>query len=144
MNKMKSIVIIVLTLCIWQTAYAQENQESPTKNVITDVQPRPQGGFGGLYKYIGSTLTYPDSAKRANIQGKVFLKFMVSKTGEIENVTAIKGIGYGCDEVAINVIKNSPKWSPGLLKGKPVEVWMTLPIVFHLNDPPKKKRNRKK
>ncbi len=141
---MKAILIIILSLFVWNSAYSQEGKESSTKNLVADVQPRPQGGFGGLYKYIGSAMIYPDSAKRANIQGKVFLKFMVSKTGEIENVTAIKGIGYGCDEVAINVVKNSPRWSPALLKGEPVEVWMTLPIVFHLNDPPKKKRNRKK
>jgi len=66
------------------------------------------------------------------IEGKVFVQFIVDKAGNITNVTAVKGIGAGCDEEAVRVIKGSPKWKPGKQRGKAVKVRMILPITFKL------------
>ena len=67
-----------------------------------------------------------------NTQGKVYVKFVVQKDGTIAKVQVLKGIGAGCDEEAVRVIKSVPKWKPGENMGKPVNVWYTLPVNFTL------------
>ena len=83
-----------------------------------------------MNQYIYENLKYPDTAKSANIKGKVFIKFVVEKDGSIGEVKVIKGIGFGCDEEAIFLLKNMPKWKPALQNGRPVRVYMTMPIEF--------------
>lgn len=92
----------------------------------------PQGGMPTFYKFIKKNLKYPRQAKRMGIQGKVFVKFVVDKTGELTNIQVIRGIGGGCDEEAVRILKKSPKWNPGKQRGKPVKQQMTFPINFKL------------
>jgi len=66
------------------------------------------------------------------IEGRVFVQFVVDKDGSITNVEVLKGIGGGCDEEAVRVVKNAPKWNPGKQRGRPVRVKMVLPITFKL------------
>jgi protein TonB len=66
------------------------------------------------------------------IEGKVFVEFIVDKDGSITEVTVMKGIGSGCDEEAIRVIKAAPKWNPGKQRGQPVKVKLIVPITFKL------------
>lgn len=87
-----------------------------------------------MYKFLAKNITYPVAAQKANISGRAFVKFIVKKDGEIENVVVLKGIGYGCDEEAVRVIKPMPKWVPGQQNGKPVNVFCNLPIVYKLDD----------
>jgi len=94
--------------------------------------------------YLQRNLKYPDLAIEHNIQGKVYVKFVVRKDGSIEHIEVVKGIGGGCDQEAVRVIKNSPKWSPGMHDGEPVNVWFTVPINFQLHGKDKKpKENRR-
>jgi protein TonB len=95
--------------------------------------PAPVGGMKTFYQYVGKNINYPNQARRAGIQGRVFLKFVVNADGAITDITLLKGIGYGCDEEAIKVLRNAPKWQAGKQRGKPVRVFMTLPITFQLN-----------
>lgn len=97
---------------------------------IVEEQPAPKGGMPAFYKYIGESIKYPMQAKQAKIQGKVFVEFVVDRDGSISNIKVVKGIGFGCDEEAARVLKESPKWRPGKQRGKPVRVRMTLPILF--------------
>lgn len=99
---------------------------------VVDEQPMPTGGMGQFYKYVGETLKYPEQAKQDSIQGKVFIKFIVSETGALSNFEVLKGIGHGCDEAALNSLSKAPVWIPGKQKGEAVKVWMVLPIVFKL------------
>jgi protein TonB len=85
-----------------------------------------------FYDYVQRNLKYPAQAKRIGIQGKVFVQFIVAPDGSLTDVTAVKGIGGGCDEEAVRVIINSPKWSPGKQRGQAVNVRMILPITFKL------------
>ena len=73
-----------------------------------------------------------DMAKEAGIQGRVFVTFVVMETGKIANVKLLRGIGGGCDEEAIRVVKGMPSWKPGKQRGKPVRVQYNLPIKFTL------------
>lgn len=95
-------------------------------------EPKFKGGLEVLYKYLSQSIHYPADAKKSNIQGKVFLSFVVDKDGSITDVKVIRGIGSGCDEEALRVIKSSPKWVPGKIYGIPVRVQYTLPISFSL------------
>lgn len=98
--------------------------------VIVETEPMPQGGIDAFYAYLAKTLIYPSSAIRLGVSGKVFVQFVVEKDGTITQVEVVKGIGAGCDEEAIRVIQNAPKWSPGKQRGLPVRVKKIIPVHF--------------
>lgn len=97
----------------------------------------------GFYQYIADNLTYPVEARRKGTEGKVFVKFVVTKDGSIEAVRFVKGIGDGCDAAAIEVIKESADWTPGENRGEKVNVMMILPITFALESRKEKKKRLK-
>jgi len=97
-----------------------------------DEYPEFTGGMKAWAKYMERNLKYPYQAQEANIQGKVFISFVVEKDGSITDVQVIKGIGFGCDEEAVKVIKKSPLWKAGKNKGVPVRVRYNMPINFNL------------
>lgn len=101
---------------------------------VVETWPSPEGGMGSFYKYVADHLIYPEQAKRLNISGIVFVRFVVEKDGSITDVQVIKGIGAGCDEEAAKVVGSAPAWNPGKQRGKPVRVYMTVPIRFVLQD----------
>ncbi len=111
---------------------APEEEEVDEIFTIVEDQPTPNGGMAAFYEYVGKNMKYPNQARRMNIEGKVFVQFVIGKDGSISEVQAVKGIGAGCDEEAVRVIKNSPKWKPGKQRGRPVKVRMILPITFKL------------
>ncbi|MDP5120703.1 MAG: TonB family protein [Spirosomaceae bacterium] len=104
------------------------------EEVFTTVEQNPEfpGGATEMYKYIGERIKYPKLAQQMKVEGKVFLRFVVQKNGEIGDIKILKGIGYGCDEEAVRVISQMPKWTPGKQNGKPVNVYFTMPIKFAL------------
>ena len=103
---------------------------------FTSVEENPSfmGGVKEMYKFLAQNLKYPSAAQRANIQGKVFLKFIVEKDGSITGVETMKGIGFGCDEEAARVVKLMPKWIAGRQNGRNVRVIFTIPVFFKLDD----------
>ena len=86
--------------------------------------------IGGLYS-IQSKIKYPEIAKRAGIEGKVYVLAFIDENGNVANAKIIKGIGAGCDEAALDAVKQT-KFKPGRQKGKPVKVQVSIPIVFKL------------
>ncbi|WP_229244089.1 M56 family metallopeptidase [Emticicia sp. CRIBPO] len=107
----------------------------PEKQVIfTAVEENPEftGGVSEMYKFINQNIKYPASAQRANVSGRVFLKFVVEKDGSIGNVHVLKGIGFGCDEEAVKIVSSMPKWKPGKQNGLPVRVYYNMPVFFQL------------
>jgi protein TonB len=101
--------------------------------LIVEDQPTPEGGMPAFYKYVADNLKYPKQASRMGVEGRVFVQFVVDKDGGLNDIKVLKGIGAGCDEEAMRVIKESPKWKPGKQRGRPVKVKMSLPIQFKLN-----------
>lgn len=104
------------------------------EEIFTTVEQNPEfpGGQTEMYRYIGDNMKYPSAAQRANVSGKVFVKFVVERDGSIGDIQVLKGIGFGCDEEATRVIKSMPKWSPGRQNGRNVRVYFTMPISFRL------------
>ena len=86
--------------------------------------------IGGLYS-IQSKIIYPEIAKRAGIEGKVYVLAFIDENGDVANARIIKGIGAGCDQAALDAVKKA-KFNPGEQNGKPVKVQVTIPIVFKL------------
>lgn len=127
-------VEITETTVIEDVVFEDAPEEEVAEEIFTIVedQPEPQGGMGAFYQYVSKNLNYPNQARRMGIEGKVFVQFVVDKDGSITEVQAIKGIGAGCDEEAVKVIQNAPKWKPGKQRGRPVKVRMILPITFKL------------
>jgi periplasmic protein TonB len=113
---------------------AEEPEEDINQLVIVgEDEPTPSGGMQAFYDYILSHLKYPSQAHRMNVEGRVYVQFVVEKDGSLTNVKAIKGIGAGCDEEAVRVVQSAPPWTPGKQRGHPVRTQMVVPIVFKLN-----------
>ena len=108
-------------------------QEAP-KEIFTVVEEQPgyPGGDEARIKYLQDNIKYPDEAKELGVQGKVFVTFVVEVDGSITDVRVLRGIGAGCDEEAIRVVRNMPRWVPGKQRGVPVRVQFNLPIKFTL------------
>ena len=97
-----------------------------------ELSPEYQGGQKALLKFLASKLKYPVRARENKVQGKVYIGFIVEKNGSLSDFKMVRGIGAGCDEEAIRVLKLSPIWKPGYVNGKPVRTSYTLPIAFQL------------
>ncbi len=97
-----------------------------------DESAMPQGGMTAWNDYLLKNLKYPQEAKIAGIEGTVYLTFIVDKEGNINNPEVLRGIGAFCDEEAIRLVSNAPKWNPGKKDGQAVESRMRLPIRFDL------------
>jgi TonB family protein len=99
---------------------------------ITEIQPKPAGGMEGWMNYLVESIKYPEEAKERGIEGTVVMAFIVNSDGTISDIETLRGIGGGCDQEAMRVIQNAPKWTPGQLGGKAVRVRMRLPLQFKL------------
>ncbi len=100
--------------------------------IIVENMPEFPGGESALMEYLAKNTAYPPMAKESGIQGTVYVRFVVEPDGSVSNVTIMRGIGGGCDEEALRVVKNMPRWTPGKQRGKPVRVQFNLPIRFVL------------
>ena len=111
----------------------QEKTED-TNQIFTNVEVLPTfpGGLEQFGKFLSKNLRYPNLARENNIGGRVTVSFVIETNGELTNLKVLRGIGAGCDEEAIRVIKKSPLWSPGYQNGRTVRVSYIMPIVFRL------------
>ena len=105
-------------------------EEKPYEAV--EQMPTFPGGETELMKFIRDNLKYPVIAQENGIQGRVILRFVVSKTGAIDNVTVLRSLDPTCDKEAIRVVKSMPKWIPGKQNGNNEPDYITLPVVFKL------------
>ncbi|MEY3678035.1 MAG: hypothetical protein RI924_176 [Bacteroidota bacterium] len=114
----------------------QATPEPPENQVynsaLLDTPPEFAGGNRKLSQFLRKNMKYPNRAKEQGVQGKVFVSFVVESNGSLSNLKIIRGIGSGCDEEALRVMRSSPSWKPGILDGKPVRSSFVLPIVFQL------------
>lgn len=102
-------------------------EEEPTYFVAVEEMPEPIGGI----QAIQSKIVYPEIAKRAGVEGKVYVLAFVNEQGDVTKADIIKGLGAGLDEAALNAVKQT-KFKPGKQRGKPVKVQVSIPIVFKL------------
>lgn len=108
-------------------------EASEVFDVVEDAPTFP-GGMEAWNKFLGENLRYPAQARRMGIEGTVYIVFEIRTDGSVKNVEILRGIGAGCDEEAMRVINQSPKWTAGKQRGRTVNVRMRLPIRFKLED----------
>jgi len=108
-------------------------EENPNQ-IFTAVEKQPgfPGGEGKFGAYLQKNIRYPAVARENNTQGRVILTFVVERDGSLTDIKVVRGIGSGCDEEAVRVLKNSPKWTPGIQNGRPVRVQYSIPVNFAL------------
>ena len=100
---------------------------------FSEVMPAFKSGSSDIEDYINSHIEYPQPALDDNKEGRVNVNFVVDENGKITNAgTAGAKLGNGLDEEAVRVVSGMPGWTPGTVKGKPVKVRMSLPIVFKI------------
>jgi TonB family protein len=113
---------------------ASPTQEDKVYDFVSlEQQPTYPGGMTQFYQFLKKTVRYPKEAQDKNIQGKVFLSFVVEKNGELTNFKVDRKLGGGTDEEAIRVMKLSPHWIPGIQDKKAVRVKYNIPISFTLS-----------
>ncbi len=99
---------------------------------VVEQMPEFPGGYEKMMEYLSKNIKYPQMAKEAGVKGKVYVQFVVGSDGKITDIKTIRGIGSGCDEVAMAAVKKMPKWTPGEQRGKKVPVRFVLPVNFTL------------
>lgn len=114
----------------------EEKKPEPVDDnqVFTVVEQKPQfpGGEAALLKWVGDHIRYPAMAQDNNIQGRVVVQFVVTKTGKVGEVKVIRSKDPDLDKEAVRVVKSLPDFVPGKMNGHSVNVWYTLPVTFKL------------
>lgn len=132
---MKYLFVFFLFFC--SLAFAQQNpttgdKDSPSVFKYIEVMPEFPGGLEKMMKFLQENLKYPPDARENGIQGRVVTQFVVDEEGNISDVQILKGIGGGCDEEVVRIVKTMPKWNPGKQNGTPVKVYYKMPVTFAL------------
>ncbi len=145
---MKKLLLIVFAICAI-TAHAHEGCEDTTHKqqvektsstaeekpfVYVEQMPQYPGGDVEMRKFIAKNLKYPESAQKNGIEGRVVIRFVVSKTGKTENVEVIRSLDPDCDKEAVRVISSMNDWRPGKHMGETVSVYFAVPITFTLGE----------
>ncbi len=112
----------------------EEEKEVAEEEIFVFVEDQPgfPGGDEARLNYLRQNIKYPEMANENNIQGTVHVTFVVEKDGSVSNVKVLRGIGGGCDEEAVRVIKSMPRWTPGKQRGRAVRAQFNMPIRFVL------------
>ena len=109
-----------------------EEESEGEADIFQVVEDMPQFPGGSVQKWIAKNVKYPMIAQENNIQGKVFVQFVIEKDGSVSDVKVARSVDTFLDKEAIRVVKAMPKWKPGKQRGKPVRVSYTVPINFQL------------
>lgn len=108
--------------------------EEETVYQAVEEMPEPPGGMGTLNSYLAKNIKYPEIAKRAGMEGKVVVRFIVDKNGKVKNPVVLKSMGAGMDEEAVRVISNMPDWTPGRQNGRSVSAFISVTVKFQLKN----------
>ena len=124
--------VFFLFLTLLSLTVISQAQNKDAIYTVVDQMPQFQGGPEGLGSFIRSNLSYPREALDNNIQGVVVASFIVEKDGSVSNIEIIKGLGYGCDQEVIRLIRLMPQWTPGKKESMNVRVKLNIPVEFKL------------
>lgn len=132
-------VLIMTLLSVSLNAVLPDTVILRDSTVISKTAEYP-GGEQELIRYLSLNLRYPNEALEHRITGEVWVRFMIDENGRISDVAIEKGIGWGCDEEAVKVVKEMSAWRPAYQPdGRPVKMLYRLPVVFELTDTEEKK-----
>ena len=112
----------------------EEVEEEVADEIFTVVEEMAEfeGGSQAFARFLQKNVVYPKMARRMGVEGKVYVQFVVGKDGSLSDVKVLKGLGAGCDEEALRVMKLSPPWKVAKQRGRPVRLRMVVPLNFTL------------
>lgn len=112
-----------------------KDKESKEEKVFDVVEQMPAfpGGMDEMMKYLSMNVRYPEAAKKAGLQGRVVVQFVVEADGSVSNAKVVRSVNEDLDVEAVRVIEKMPNWKPGMQNGKAVRVRYNIPIAFRLN-----------
>jgi len=131
--------LLIIALLIATIAAQAQNKDAAKKDTTiytaadVEVPAEYPGGLPALYKYFGEKIIYPLSARNANLQGKVYLGFIIEKKGSISNLHILRGLSPDVNAEAIRVMADAFRWAPAKNGGQPVRQEMSIPITFSIN-----------
>jgi protein TonB len=112
---------------------AEEEETEEEIFVIVEDMPKFKGGdINRFREWVQKRVRYPELAAENGIQGRVFITFVVETNGNVSNVTITRSVDALLDEAAKEAVAASPKWEPGMQRGRPVRVRYSIPIIFQL------------
>ncbi len=138
----RKLVLLLCALFCGVALYAQQDDFTVTVApyddsyedeicTIMDKNASFPGGVEALREYLKANVIYPTEAKARGVAGKVIVQFVVEKDGSISNVKVKRDIGFGCGEEVVRVVASMPKWTPALMKDRPVRTYFVLPVNFN-------------
>jgi periplasmic protein TonB len=132
------LILIISIFFSYQISFSQEIKREReifdcVETKFYDTPPTFKGDSTRMQKYIQKHLKYPSEAIRANVEGKVYVRFSVSEKGKIDSLDVLKSIGFGCDEEALRIVKTMRKWTPAINKNIFVSSHYVVPVIFKLN-----------
>lgn len=128
----KLFFLVVAAGMLGNYAFAQEPGKYEDRVVMANQRAVFPGGADSMMRYFSLNLRYPTKAMEQKLEGEVMVGFEIDEQGYIHNALIINGIGAGCDEEALRVVRNMPRWIPAVQEGKPVKIIFRLPIYFQL------------
>ena len=131
MKRALYVLVVLLILFVLKNDVPAAQQPSPGDEgyiAVAEVMPEPIGGLIA----INQKITYPEFAKRAGVEGKVYVLAFINESGDVDDVKLIKGIGMGCDDEVLEAVK-ATKFKPGYNKGVPVKAKFTIAFAFKLS-----------
>ncbi len=136
MPKYKYLIATIAVLISLSGKINAQNSPAPKPDSVyskVDVLPEFPGGMKALGKYVdGKNHYYPKEARENKIEGKVIVQFIINEDGTPGDFKVIQGIGFGCDEAAVEAFKKMPKWKPGTIKGQAVKVRTQMGYLYKL------------
>ncbi len=140
MKKITLVVLLIISVLQFSFSQGQLSRPEPTvsahidRMVFMEPEKMPQfpGGLPEMDKFINTKLNYPREAVKSNVQGTVFVGFVIDTDGKVKDVRVLKGIGSGCEEEVVRVLQQMPQWQPGTENGSAVAVSYSLPVDFKL------------
>ncbi len=133
---MTRFVFLMVMFGCWIPAVEAQQDTSAADRLPTDalanMEQLPEYRFGleGLKQYFGKHLVYPKEAKKKGVEGTVFVSFVVDGSGALRNFVVKEGVGYGCDEEAIRLLKGTSPWLPARKEGKAIAMRYVMPVRF--------------
>ena len=130
---MNKLLILFVLFSISLNAQVQNSPltEDTTVYTIVDRTPKFPEGIDAMYKFIYSKFNYEKLAE-IDVQGKIYIEFVVEKDGNLSNIKIIRSLDPFCDKEAIRIVRLMPKWKPGKLKNKKVRTKIEIPITIKL------------
>ncbi len=121
----------LLLLLAGSTAVHAQGYKKDSKGVFTYVEKMPEFP-GNVNAYLADNIKYPEAARKANVQGRVVVKFVINEKGQVQDALVEKSVNPVLDAEALRVVKSMPAWNPGTTKGTPVKVYYRIPISYTL------------